>query len=387
MKNKMKVVMYLNHPEHKVNACTMYRNLNPMKYADKDIEIRYIDKVETSIDYNPVAKKVTSIRMDAEPIEWADVVVFSRHYDQVALMGCLVEVAESMNKVIVYETDDILQKVAENIGKHRYDKNEILEKLGFPNWIIPRCDLLTGTTPYLVNYYRDEMGAKNVVAAKNCYDPAHWRGLYTYKKMRDFYRKVIKGDKIIRIGWQGGNNHFLKNFDYLVEPLTRLHEKYGTKFKFVVMSGVHPNLDVYGGSEEKRKFIEFDFEHVQSANLWKFPRRLAECDLDIGLIVVEDNEFSRGKSNIKWMEYGLLGIPSISSRCEPYLNTNAILVDNSPEQWVEAIESLMFDEEKRAKIGKEAREMTSDYDIRKHAHIWVDAYRDALEKKKESTKS
>lgn len=377
----MKVVMYLNHPPEKVNACTMYRNITPMKYAKHDIEFRFVDKVETSIDYNPVKKKVMSIRMDAEPIEWADIVVFSRHYDQKELMGCLVEVAEKMKKVIVYETDDLLQKVADNIGKHNFDKSEMLDKLGFPNWIIPRCDLLTGTTPYLVDFYRNEMGAENAVVAKNCYDPAHWRGLYAYKKMREFYRKVIKGDKTIRIGWQGGNNHFLKNFNYLVEPLNELHKKYGTKFQFVVLSGVHPNLDVYGGDLGKRKFIDFDFEHRESTELWKFPKRLAELDLDIGLIVVEDNEFSRGKSNIKWMEYGLLGIPSISSRCEPYLNTNAILVDNSKEQWMAAIEDLMFNKEKRVKIGKEARKMTSDYDIRKHVHIWVDAYRKALEAK------
>lgn len=380
-KPKMKVVMYLNHPPEKVNACTMYRNLNPMKYANKEIEIRYVDKVETTIDYNPVAKKVTNIKIDAAAIEWADIVVFSRHYDQVALMGCLVEVAERMGKVVVYETDDLLQKVADNIGKHAFDNNQILEKMGFPNWMIPRCDLLTGTTDHLTGFYRDEMSAKNVVTAKNCYDPEHWKYLYAYKKLREFYRKVIKGDKTIRIGWQGGNNHFLKNFDYLVEPLNELHKKYGAKFQFVVLSGVHPNVDVYGGDKEKRKFISFDFEHHESTNLWKFPRRLAEMDLDIGLVVVEDNEFSRGKSNIKWMEYGLLGIPAIASDCVPYRDTNAILVDNSKEQWIAAIEDLMFDEEKRAKIGEEARKMVSDYDIRKHYHIWVNAYRDALEAK------
>ena len=381
-KNILKVVMYLNHPQEtdKINACTVYRNFTPMKFAE-DVSIMYVSSVETQIEFNPIKKKITNIKMDAEPIEWADVVVFSRHYDQPAIMGCLVEVAKQMGKLIVYETDDLLQKVEQNIGKHAYDPNGMKKQLEFVNWLIPEADLVTVTTPYLANFYKNEMKAKETAVLPNYYDPQRWKYLYAYKKLRDFWRKKILRRKTIRIGWQGGNNHFLKNFNYLVEPLNELHKKYGTKFEFVVFSGNDPRVDLFAGDKDKRKFLEFDFEHRQSVDIFKFPRALAELDLDLGLIVVEDNEFSRGKSNIKWMEYSLLGIPSIASRCEPYLSTNSLLVDNSKEQWFNALESLLLSEDKRDKMSIEARKMVLGYNIRHHAWKWSKTFREAIARK------
>ncbi len=382
-KDILKVAMYLNHPQGSdhLNACTVYRNFNPMKYAE-DISVMYVSKVGTQIDFNPLKRKVTSIKIDAQPIEWADVVVFSRHYDQTALLGSLTEVAEKMGKLVVYETDDLLQKVEDNIGKHAYDPHGIKKQLEFVNWVIPKADLVTVTTPYLGNFYKENMKANAIAVLPNYYDPDHWKHLYAYKKLRDFWRKKVKGDKVVRIGWQGGNNHFLKNFNYLVDPLNALHKKYGAKFQFVCLSGQHPGLDLFGGEKDKRKFLDFDLEHREGVHVYKFPKALAELDLDIGLIVVEDNEFSRGKSNIKWMEYSILGIPSIASRCEPYLNTNAVLVDNTPESWFKALEDLLLNEEKRAKIGEEARRMIQDFNIKNHASEWSKAYRDALAQKR-----
>lgn len=373
---KIKILMYLNHPYDKANACTMYRNVNPFKYM-KGVKVRYLNQVESQIDFDPTRKKVTSIKIDTEAVEWADIVVFSRHYDQVSLMGCLAEVAHQMGKIVIYETDDLLHKVEQNIGKVKVDNHDIKDQLRFVDWLIPNVDMMTVSTDYLKDFYEKKYH-KPTFSLNNFYDPAIWRGMYLYKKLRDFWRKKIKGDKTIRIGWQGGNNHFLNNFNYIVEPLNALAKQYGKEIKFVAMAGQHPNLDPYGGEAGKRKFLEFDFEYRKPAPFNKFPRALAEMDLDIGLIVVEDNEFSRAKSNIKWLEYSLLGIPSIASNCLPYQETNAILVNNTFGEWYDAIERLMKNPKECAIIGKEAKRMTKAFDIRNHAQKWLDAYRRAL---------
>lgn len=373
---KLKVVMYLNRPGDAKNACIIYRNINPMKYSKKDIDIRYISSVKSEIDFDPINKKVKNISIDAQPIEWADIVVFSRHYDQVSLMGCLMEVAQKMGKPVVYETDDLLHKVKLNTGGHTLD-DSIDRNLRFIDYALEHCDLTTVTVEPLKKFYEENFKVKGIVLP-NYYDPAMWRGLYLYKKLRDFWRKTIRRDKTIRIGWQGGNNHYLNNFNHIVEPLNRLKKKYKDKIQVVLLSGLDPRVDYYAGKDGKRKFLEFDFERRVGVDVDKFPRALAKMDLDIGLIVVDDNEFSRGKSNIKWLEYGILGIPAISSLCAPYLDTNAVLVKNTEEEWFNSLDEMVQNHEKRGKIGLEARRMSLEFNIKKHAWKWVEAYRQVL---------
>ena len=368
--------MYLNHPDDRANACTIYRNITPLKYL-KGFKVRYINKVESQIDLNVFRQKVTGIKIDAEPIEWADIVVFSRHYDQVSVMGCLAEVAHKMGKVVVYETDDLLHRVEQNLGGHVLGGHDLKDQLRFVDWLLPNIDMITVSTDYLKDFY-EEKYHKPIFSLPNSYDPKMWRGLCLYKKLRDFWRKKIKKDDTIRIGWQGGNNHFLNNFNYIVDPLNALAKKYGKKIKFVVMAGQHPNLDPFGGEKGKRKFLDFDFEYRKPTHVSKFPKALVEMDLDIGLIVVEDNEFSRAKSNIKWMEYALLGIPAISSAVLPYQKTNAVLVNNTDEEWIAALEDMVNNSQKRDIIGKEAYKMVQQFNIKNHAWKWAKAYKLAL---------
>lgn len=363
MKNKIKVLIFLNHQSDKKNACTLYRNIIPFKYS-KLFDVRYVDKVETEIDYNPVKRIVNNINIKASDIEWADIVVFTRHYDQIALMGCLSEIANKMGKIVVYETDDLLQKVGENFGKLDLLKTEELKKikdqLRFVDYVIKNCDLITVSTEKLKEFYSKKTKSK-VVVLPNYYDYKMWRGMYQYKKFRDFIRKKIKRDNTFRIGWQGGNNHFMNNFKYIVEPLNIIKKKYKDKVQVVILSGQDPRIDYYGN---RKDFFDFDFEWHQGVSINKFPKALAEIDIDLGLIVVEDNDFSRAKSNIKWMEYSLLGIPSIASKVEPYLNTNALLVNNNTDEWVSAIEEMIENKNKYDIISKEAREMVKSYNIK-----------------------
>jgi len=376
-KKKIKVLIYLNHDSDRKNACTLYRCILPFKYLRK-FKVRYSNEVQTTFDYNPISKKVRSVSLKLDLVEWADVVVFARHYDQVSIMGMVAEAAKNMGKTIVYETDDLLHRVGQNLGGGgKKGADEMDRQLKMIDWLLPHVDLLTVSTDSLKEFYSKKT-EKPIFVLPNCFDPAAWRFLYVYKKLRDFWRKKIMKDDTIRIGWQGGNNHFLNNFNYIVDPLNEIAKKYGKKIQFVAMAGQHPNIDIYGNLGAKRKFLNFDFEYRKPVPVMSFPRALAEMDLDVGLIVVEDSEFSRAKSNIKWMEYGLLGVPAVSSNVLPYQDTNAVLVDNSYEAWVGAIESLVNNEHKRAIIGAKARKMALGLSIKKHAWRWEKAYRDAL---------
>lgn len=370
---KIKVLVYLNHDKKFPNACTMYRHFNPYKYA-KGLKVKYAYDVKASWDVDVQHKRVRSVDIDFSLIDWADVIVFARFYFQPAVMGAVAGYAMSKGKAVIYETDDLIHRIEDNIGDAAPE--QVRTAMRFIDWLLERNKNMSVSTQYLKDFYQKEIGG-NVEVLPNYYNPSMWRGLYLYKKIRDFVRKKILRRNAVRIGWQGGNNHFLKNFNHLIEPLNQLKKKYGNKVEFVSM-GANPNVKLFE-NHQKKEALNFPFESREPARLFQFPRKLAEMDLDIGLIVVDDNPFSRAKSNIKWMEYSILGIPSVSSRCLPYENTNAILVGNTEEEWLGALSKLIDDGLLRKKMGKEAKKMSKEFNASKHGQKWYNYYKKIMD--------
>ncbi|HYQ48744.1 MAG TPA: glycosyltransferase [Thermodesulfovibrionales bacterium] len=78
-----------------------------------------------------------------------------------------------------------------------------------------------------------------------------------------------------------------------------------------------------------------------------FARRLQREAFDIGVVPLSDLRFNRAKSNIKYLEYAVSGIPAIFSRVEAYAGLfdgeTCLLAENDPDAWQEKIERLIED--------------------------------------------
>jgi glycosyltransferase involved in cell wall biosynthesis len=94
--------------------------------------------------------------------------------------------------------------------------------------------------------------------------------------------------------------------------------------------------------------------------------------VDVGLMPLPDDEWSRGKCGMKALQYMALGIPPIVSP----VGANAQIVEHgrnglhatTQADWVERISLLLRDPELRASLGKEARRTVEDrYSARIHA--------------------
>jgi glycosyltransferase involved in cell wall biosynthesis len=75
---------------------------------------------------------------------------------------------------------------------------------------------------------------------------------------------------------------------------------------------------------------------------------------DIGVCPLLENEFNSGKSELKYIEYTSLGIPSIFSDVEPYKSIitdeyNGFLASTS-EQWEKKLEKLITNKQLREEI-------------------------------------
>ena len=73
-----------------------------------------------------------------------------------------------------------------------------------------------------------------------------------------------------------------------------------------------------------------------------------------------DTEFNGRKSDLKLLEYSLLDLPTVASRVGPYRDREewAVLCDNDPEAWVEALSGVLADRDAAAGRAAAARTAT-----------------------------
>lgn len=109
---------------------------------------------------------------------------------------------------------------------------------------------------------------------------------------------------------------------------------------------------------------------------------------DLAIAPLEENAFTRCKSDIKFLDYGAVGVPGIFSRGPVYGGTvrhleTGYLADNNTQSWGEALERMLTDDPLRLKMGTAAREYTfSTRTLRQRASEWREAIFSIVERKK-----
>lgn len=167
----------------------------------------------------------------------------------------------------------------------------------------------------------------------------------------------VKKTKKIRIGWAGGGSH-INDLEFIEPVVTSLSKKY-SNIEFVFLGGVPPCFK--------------DRSKIQAYSKWypinEYPQALRNLDLDIALAPLRDNEFNRGKSNLRWLEYSAMKVPTVASNVEPFKcikdGEDGLLVTEKSE-WETAISSLIEDEALRKKIGLNAyKRVKKDFNVEK----------------------
>lgn len=164
--------------------------------------------------------------------------------------------------------------------------------------------------------------------------------------------------KSLVVGWQGSVTHQedLKIIRSVINEL-----KSTVSFDFV-LSGYRP--EGYFKKSTYRKWQDFSPE-LTHYDLFR--------DFDIGLCPLQNTPFNICRSDIKFVEYSSLGIPTIASDIVTY-NTirqgeTGYLAHNQSD-WRKYLIELINDDEKRKKIGKNAK----DYVIKERtiqSNIWI----------------
>lgn len=160
------------------------------------------------------------------------------------------------------------------------------------------------------------------------------------------------GDSSIRIGYMGTLTH-AHDLQMIVEPLRKLLFRYANRVRFEIV-GVSSSQDrlkrIFGPAV---KFLE----PAGGANYERFVDWFRKnVHWDIGLAPLSARSFNRYKSDIKFLDYGVMGIPGIFSNVGPYPATvrdriTGVLVENDVEAWYQAMETLVQDDNLRRRLG------------------------------------
>lgn len=299
-----------------------------------------------------------AFRMDQ--LAWADVVITQRGFPQPSTRP-LLEPILAAGKPVVYETDDCLPEVPDYLGKPHYREwgPDVLA------WSA-RVDAVTVATPALAEYFRPH--ARRVHVLPN----------YLATRTRPpSLRAASHGGGRIEIGFAGNAGH-RGDLALVVPALRRIHDRrpeVHLTFFGAIPEGLAPGPRI--------RVLPPDWRYDL------FPARLAELGFDIGLAPLVDNAFNRCVSNLKYLEYGALGIAGVFSRVPAFETVRdgetGLLCDATSESWEAAIERLCADASLRRRIGEAAHaDVRAHWMLEPHAHLWAEAYARILSTRKPS---
>lgn len=249
---------------------------------------------------------------------------------------------------IIYEVDDVVfrEDIPDyNKFKFAFDNDEIKQNCID---IINLADEVTVTCDYMRNLYRERTGKKEITVIPN-FPPYFWMGyLFNHSKICNSLDKNYKKPRILYTG--SGAHYDVENkvggkddFEHVIKTIIDTRHKY----QWVFMGAFPPPLIDYIRSGE----IEFH----QWQTLYNYPKKIYDLDINLMIAPLQDNPFNRSKSDIKFIEACILGIPVICQNMVTY--KDAIHKFNSGEELKEMIAAVLKNKPKYKQTSIEMRKI------------------------------
>ena len=248
---------------------------------------------------------------------------------------------------LVFDFDDSIWLHDEAANQSFFQKLKNPAKTGT---IISYCDLVVAGNEYLANYAKGFN--QNVVIVPTTIDTTQYQR-----------KEVTKSKSGVCIGWSGSFST-IKHFESALEPLKVLKEKYGDAIYFkVIGDGSYSNeaLDIQGLP-------------------WKSATEVEDlCEIDVGIMPLPDDDWSKGKCGLKGLQYMAFGIPTIMSP----VGVNADIIQDgengmlasTTEEWVAKLSQLIDDAALRQRIGEAGRQtVLKDFSVEANKEKWLSVF-------------
>lgn len=308
----------------------------------------------------------------AKEINEADIIVFHRP-DTISHHKAAIAMREA-GKIIVFDNDD----TAYLDRGHPFDyidDAEFVEKAPIYRNIIDNfilnADAVTTTTEFLAQEYRKNND--KVVVLPNCIDPEDWDE--PLRNETDKVRILISGSAAYTL-----------DFRHIADYMRELDARDDVQLiMFGLWSGEKrkKNPEIERTYHKEYKFWDSlkNLEHREWAEIEEYPRILNETRADIQIIPRYESYFNKCKSNLKFLESSMAGVPcivqSFSTLDSPYdsLPDDVCIKADSVVEWKQAVEKLIADKELRRNMAKKAKDFVlENFNIEKNHYMWTDFY-------------
>jgi glycosyltransferase involved in cell wall biosynthesis len=327
-------------PIDKQKAVDLWRIKRPLdelkKHVDWQIDeqptfIPGIEKYKDASEFTPEELEAAAVKLGQYDIIW------STYFTNPTFYALLRAVHARYGTKFVMDVDDDLFAIKQD--------NPIWLKLRHENVYHMQCmvrdaDYITTTTEEFAHKLRSRRPDK---APESVYVMPNY--------ISDDYKHdpVDNGDRVV-IGYFGGSSH-IWDIDQsgMVEAVERLmHENKSVRFVscgFPIEKYLPRGRYTYLEGKPSTGWVDEVFPSL---------------NFDIALGPLEDAEFARGKSNIKWQEATRMGAAFVASDVGPYKDlsngVNALLVKNTSEDWYKALKKLVNQPKLRRLLVHNARE-------------------------------
>lgn len=267
-----------------------------------------------------------------------------QHY----LSDSKLELLESLHTIpgrpfVVFAIDDFLTNMAASNPMRKHVPANSRARL---RYALERCDRMVASTEFLAEAYRHFIPDIKIVP--NRLEQEIWLPLQSRKRT----------GKKPRIGWAGGTTHH--------GDLALL--------KSVIEKTRHEADWIFFGmcTDEIRPLLS---EYHALGDFAAYPARLAALNLDIAVAPLEQIPFNQGKSNLRLLEYGILGISVVCTNIDPYQGSPACCVANTTEAWVAALRERIHDADAREREGAAMQQwVQQNYLLERHLDDWLNAH-------------
>ncbi len=159
------------------------------------------------------------------------------------------------------------------------------------------------------------------------------------------------------VGYMGTQTHDA-DLMMILQPLRAMLHKHRDAVEFQLIGGI-------GDAATMRAFAGLPVRTLDIGGNVEYPafmRWMAQqVNWDLAVAPLEDNPFTRCKSDIKFLDYGILAIPAIFSQVPAYEKTvrhleTGYLARNDSQSWQTAFELMLNDESLRQRLGRNAQE-------------------------------
>jgi glycosyltransferase involved in cell wall biosynthesis len=273
------------------------------------------------------------------------------------------EMQHKHQKPFVVEVDDNYVDVPPwNEAFHSFKNGSSYRRIGLDT--MRNADALFVTTPHLAYTYGDIND--NIYLIENSLD---------FKSDRKFVGwddVSVRKHRGTRIGWIGGRSHY-NDLMLVVPALKEILSKYEDVTLCLVNSALMSSCKALNVPYpfEGYKNVHYS-DHSVAIN--RYAKFAASFGFDIGIAPLVDCNFNRSKSNLRWLEYSALKIPTVAANVGHFIKTvrpgmDGILVKADDQtQWINTLSGLIEDSSARETLGNNAyKRIKKDFNVSRNA--------------------